>query len=65
MRLSPDEVQKFCQVNPIDMLLGTDYCYHGNDCANCQYLIRDLYVAEHGQQNNKQATMNHCISAYR
>ena len=44
MGLSPDEVHKFCQVNPIDMLLGTSHCYHGEDCATCQYLKVDLYL---------------------
>lgn len=44
MRLSPDEVQKFCQVNPIDMLLGTGHCDHGKDCAKCQYLLVNSYM---------------------
>lgn len=44
MRLKPDEVQKFCQVNPIDMLLGTGHCDHGEDCAKCQYLLANRYL---------------------
>ena len=44
MKLRPHEVQKFCQVSPIDMLLGTGHCDHGEDCATCQYLKVDLYL---------------------
>ena len=44
MRLKPDEVQKFCQVNPIDMLLGIGHCDHGEDCAKCQYLLVNRYL---------------------
>lgn len=44
MKLKPDEVQKFCQVNPIDMLLGTGHCDHGEDCATCQYLFVNKYL---------------------
>lgn len=44
MRLKPDEVQKFCKVNPIDMLLGTGHCDHGEDCAKCQYLLVNRYL---------------------
>lgn len=46
MRLKPDEVQKFCQVNPIDMLLGTSHCDHGDDCAKCQYLKVNQYLED-------------------
>lgn len=46
MRLKPDEVQKFCQVNPIDMLLGTGHCDHGEDCAKCQYLKVNQYLED-------------------
>lgn len=44
MRLKPHEVQKFCKVNPIDMLLGTGHCDYGKDCATCQYLLVNRYL---------------------
>lgn len=41
--MKPDEVQKFCQIDPIDMLLGTGHRDHGKDYAKCQYLLVDQY----------------------
>ena len=46
MKLRPDEVQKFCQVRPIEMLLGTGHYDHGDDCAKCQYLKVNQYLED-------------------
>lgn len=43
-RLNPEEVQKFCQVNPISIIDGLGYCPHGDDCINCQYLLSKEYT---------------------
>lgn len=43
-KLNSEEVQKFCQVNPIGMIDGSNYCPHGNDCINCQYLLSKKYT---------------------
>lgn len=41
MRLCADDVVKYCQVVPITVLDGSDYCPHGDDCASCQYCTLD------------------------
>lgn len=42
-KLNSEEVQKFCQVNPISIIDGSNYCPHGDDCTNCQYLLSKEY----------------------
>ena len=48
MRLEPQEVQMYCKVIPIDMLMGTGYCPHNPecDCSKCQYFDKTKYQAD-------------------
>ena len=46
MRLRADDVVMYCQVVPITILDGLDYCPHGDDCASCQYCTLNLLKLE-------------------
>lgn len=46
MHLSACDVVKYCQVVPITILDGLDYCPHGDDCASCQYCTLDRIITE-------------------
>lgn len=37
MRISADDVVKYCQVVPIGMLDGLNTWPHADDCSLCQY----------------------------
>lgn len=46
MRLCAEDVVMYCQVVPITILDGLDYCPHSDDCASCQYCTLNLLKLE-------------------